>query len=398
MLFAGGIEGRENGTLILACALALYYAVLLQTPPRLRRSLIKTLSVGLLAVLAVLTGGPVLLMAALALSAAGDYFLSLDGERPFLAGLASFLVAHVVYVVLFADMGGGISIFGAELWRGALAVTIGLFALAMLWLLMHRVGPQLRLPVAAYVAAIVAMGVAALSLHQPVVIVGALMFMASDSLLATERFLLPAISPHRVWMRYAVWGLYFAASFSSLWGSCCRGCQPAGASSKDENSKPGATVQPTSVQCAEASRRLPPVCRHDGLRPLAGRQVGAEPDGRDRPPSSWIDSSSGAPAWKCQTSTASRTRCQAEDSPCSAGSRSRSTPPPALRRRIAKRLGIPAALGMALHAERRDDGGGLDAVLHQKLSLRLRISANTASSVAFSMPRLRRMAGSCALR
>ena len=210
MLFAGGIEGRENGTLILACALALYYAVVLQTPPRLLRSLVKTLAVGLLGVLAFLTGGPILLMAALALSAAGDYFLSLDGERPFLAGLASFLLAHVAYIVLFAGLGGGLSVFGAEPWRGAAALTIILFALAMSWLVLQRVGPQLKLPVAAYVATIAVMGVTALGMDQPVVVVGALMFMASDSLLATERFLLSAISPHRGWMRYAVWGLYFS--------------------------------------------------------------------------------------------------------------------------------------------------------------------------------------------
>lgn len=210
MLFEGGIEGRENGTLILACAFALYYAVMLHTPPRLVRSVVKTLAVGLLAVLAILTGGPILLAAALFLSAVGDYFLSVEGERPFLAGLASFLVAHIVYVVLFAAMGGGFAVFGAESWRTALAVAIVVYALAMLWLLMRRIGPELRLPVAAYVAAIVAMGITALGMHQPAVTIGALMFMASDSLLATERFLLAAISPHRVWMRYAVWGLYFA--------------------------------------------------------------------------------------------------------------------------------------------------------------------------------------------
>ena len=210
MLFVGGIEGRENGTLMLACASALYYAAMLHTPPRLARSLVKTLAVGLLAVLAILTGGPMLLVSALMLSAAGDYFLSREGESAFLAGLASFLLAHVAYVILFAGMGGGMAVLGAEPWRGALAGAIVLFAGSMLWLLLHRVGPRLRLPIAAYVAAIVAMGVAALGMSQPVVFAGALMFMASDTLLATELFLLSAISPHRMWMRYAVWGLYFA--------------------------------------------------------------------------------------------------------------------------------------------------------------------------------------------
>ncbi len=40
---------------------------------------------------------------------------------------------------------------------------------------------------------------------------GAVLFMASDGLLAAEKFLVAAISPHREWMRYAVWALYYAA-------------------------------------------------------------------------------------------------------------------------------------------------------------------------------------------
>lgn len=42
--------------------------------------------------------------------------------------------------------------------------------------------------------------------------------MTSDGLLAAERFLLAAISPHRVWMRYAVWVLYYAAQLAITLG------------------------------------------------------------------------------------------------------------------------------------------------------------------------------------
>ena len=41
------------------------------------------------------------------------------------------------------------------------------------------------------------MGLAALTTHSVFVIAGALLFMASDGLLATERFLVSAISPYR---------------------------------------------------------------------------------------------------------------------------------------------------------------------------------------------------------
>ena len=53
----------------------------------------------------------------------------------------------------------------------------------------------MRLPILVYVAAIVAMGLAALTLGSPWIIGGAILFMASDSLLAAERFLVSAISP-----------------------------------------------------------------------------------------------------------------------------------------------------------------------------------------------------------
>ena len=61
--------------------------------------------------------------------------------------------------------------------------------LAALW---RRVGPSLRVPIAVYVAAILAMGISALTTSYAWVIGGAVLFMASDGLLATERFLLAA--------------------------------------------------------------------------------------------------------------------------------------------------------------------------------------------------------------
>lgn len=213
MLFEGGMEGRENGTVILACAAALIYAVLLHLPPSLARSAVKTLAVALLAVLAILTGGPAMLVLALALSAVGDWFLSRDGETAFLAGLASFLAAHVAYVALFVAKGEGFGLISGETWRIGLAILMALLALVMWRLLMQRVGPALRSPVTAYVVAILAMGVTSLTVPNGWVVAGAVMFMASDTLLATERFVLPAISPHRIWIRYGVWGLYFAAQF-----------------------------------------------------------------------------------------------------------------------------------------------------------------------------------------
>lgn len=218
MPFPGGIEANANATLIFSLAAAVIYAFALGMPPRLARSAAKTLAVALLAVLALLQGGPLLLVVALALSAIGDAFLSRDGEKAFLGGLASFLAAHVVFVALFVRSGSGIGLLGAEPWRAAIALAMALFALVMLVALWRRVGPELRMPVSVYIVAILAMGVSALTMNNIWVIGGAILFMASDGLLAAEKFLAPAISPHRVWMRYAVWVLYYAAQLGITLG------------------------------------------------------------------------------------------------------------------------------------------------------------------------------------
>ena len=218
MPFEGGVESPANATFIFSCAAALLYGSMAAAPPRFVASIVKTMAVALLAVLAAMQGGHWLLVLALALSAAGDLFLSRDGEGAFLAGLASFLAAHIAYIALFVMIGGGVESLASSPWRAVLCGSLVLFGIVMYAMLHRRVGPDFRLPVAAYVVAILAMGVAALTTPAPLVIIGALLFVASDTLLATERFLLPAISSHRVWMRYALWALYYAGQLSITMG------------------------------------------------------------------------------------------------------------------------------------------------------------------------------------
>lgn len=210
MPFAGGIESTANGTLLLSLAAACMYFFLIDAPVSLRRSVVKTVPVALLAMLVLVREGPLLLAGALALSALGDAFLSRDGDKAFLGGLASFLLAHVLYVVLFALSGEGIEALLSPP-RLIMGVVIAALALAMLALLWPRVETALRLPIVVYIAAILAMELAALTLGDPRIIVGAVLFMTSDALLATEKFLLAASSPHRAWMRYAVWVFYYVA-------------------------------------------------------------------------------------------------------------------------------------------------------------------------------------------
>ena len=218
MPFEGGVESPGNATFIFSCAAALLYGTMAAAPPRFVASVVKTLAVALLAVLAGMQQGHWLLVLALALSAAGDLFLSRPGEKAFLAGLASFLLAHIAYIALFAIVGGGPGVLVAAPWRGALAAVLVVYGLGMLMLLMRRIGPSLRGPVTVYIVAILCMGVSALTLDAPLVIAGALLFMASDTLLATEKFLLPAISRQRDWMRYAVWASYYLGQMAITLG------------------------------------------------------------------------------------------------------------------------------------------------------------------------------------
>lgn len=209
MPFPGGIEDTSNAALILSVAAALLTLYLANLTPSPRRSVVKTLAVALLAVLAFVQQAPLLLIGALALSAAGDAFLSRPGERAFAAGLASFLAAHVLYIVLFATGGGGIS--ALSLPRIALAIAMLLAVVPIAWRLLPNIEADLKVPVLVYVAAILVMGLAALTVNSPAVIAGAVLFMVSDSILAWEKFLLPAGSAASAPMRYAVWVTYYAA-------------------------------------------------------------------------------------------------------------------------------------------------------------------------------------------
>jgi uncharacterized membrane protein YhhN len=217
MPFPGGLEATANATLIFAVIAALYYLRLVEAPVSLARSVVKTASILLLAMLSWVQDGP-LLTAALLLSAAGDAFLSRDGEPAFLGGLASFLAAHIAYIVLFYGAGAGLAHLFDVPWRLFLALAMAAYAGAMIVLLLPRVARDLRPPIVAYALAILAMGLSALTLDVPLVLVGSLLFMVSDGILAAEKFLLPASSPLQRPLRYTVWISYAAAQVSITLG------------------------------------------------------------------------------------------------------------------------------------------------------------------------------------
>lgn len=146
-----------------------------------------------------------LLLAALALSLAGDVFLMLSGY--FIPGLVAFLLAHLAYIALFRL---GLPWFPSRL---ALAATLGLGVAmySILWL--GGLPAGLRAPVAAYVLVIALMAAQAIGragMHRDsaalAVALGAGFFMLSDSLLATNKFVSP-VPMSQVW----VLGTYYTA-------------------------------------------------------------------------------------------------------------------------------------------------------------------------------------------
>jgi alkenylglycerophosphocholine/alkenylglycerophosphoethanolamine hydrolase len=131
-------------------------------------------------------------LVALALSLCGDVFLMFgDGarasDRAFIAGLVSFLLAHLAFVWAFAQ-----GLRAPEL-PGWLAIVV-FYAVGLLLVLLPRAG-ALKLPVLAYCLVLAAMVFAAAARHASfgdtsslLALLGALLFLVSDSLLGVRRF------------------------------------------------------------------------------------------------------------------------------------------------------------------------------------------------------------------
>lgn len=126
-----------------------------------------------------------LVVAGLVFSLAGDIFLMLPRDR-FIAGLSSFLVAHVLYILAFSQ--------GLSAPNFAAALPFVVLAGAYYALLWPQLGP-LKLPVAVYVAAIAVMAwfaaarwIEHTSLLPGLACAGACLFVVSDAALAWNRF------------------------------------------------------------------------------------------------------------------------------------------------------------------------------------------------------------------
>jgi len=150
---------------------------------------VKTIPILCLAVLAftnILGIKGILIGVGLLFSGCGDILLHIDGVAYFVQGLGAFLIAHLFYMAAL--------IRRPAITRPRLPVllAIGVYGVIMgVWLFPH-LGDML-IPVAAYLFIILAMGVSAAlgTANHTLVIVGAVLFILSDSLIAINRFLTP---------------------------------------------------------------------------------------------------------------------------------------------------------------------------------------------------------------
>lgn len=147
------------------------------------------------------------LLAALALSLVGDVLLMLPADL-FVGGLAAFLAAHLAYVVAI------------EATAPARLVGLAVVAVVTIPLAVRIVRavdePALRPPVVAYVLAISVMVGSALGSGEAMAAAGAVLFMASDTLIAWNRFVRPlAWAPVAIMVTYHLGQLGLATALRS---------------------------------------------------------------------------------------------------------------------------------------------------------------------------------------
>ena len=126
-------------------------------------------------------------MAALVFSWGGDVFLMLDNM--FTAGLASFLVAHIFYIIAYQKTGAA----SGKL-KSLDIIKFVLFGVVLIWVLYPKLGGML-IPVLAYALVLLSMGIwahkrrgATTAVSFTLVSAGAMLFVISDGLIAINKF------------------------------------------------------------------------------------------------------------------------------------------------------------------------------------------------------------------
>ncbi len=173
---------------VVSISLALLYLAGMPRGSNWSRAMVKAGSVLLLAAIAFARSGPIMLVVALLLGAIGDAFLVYPGKKAFLSGLVAFLAAHLAYAGLFWPA-EGLAALDMQAHPLRLVMSLFLAAITVLFLrLIWQGAASLQKPVLIYGCAILAMTISALASGSLAIVAGALLFFASDAVLALNRF------------------------------------------------------------------------------------------------------------------------------------------------------------------------------------------------------------------
>ncbi len=140
---------------------------------------------------------------------AGDIFLDLNRELYFVQGLASFLVGHIFFSILF------ILKFHYSLTNAVKAFFVLIYIIVLASVLLPHLG-SLFIPVVAYMIIIGIMGLSAafVKSKSPYIFIGASLFVFSDSIIAVSKFLWPFKAS-----LYFIMFFYFSSLFFIQFGA-----------------------------------------------------------------------------------------------------------------------------------------------------------------------------------
>ena len=144
------------------------------------------------------------LLAALIFSLLGDIYLMLPNDM-FIAGLSAFLIGHIFYVMSFT-----VDPTARAVWL----ILILVISAPLAFRILIAAKPEtMRPPIAVYMLAIVAMVASAFASASLAAIVGALLFYASDAMIAWNRFVDPFPGA-----RVAIIVTYHLGQLGLVWG------------------------------------------------------------------------------------------------------------------------------------------------------------------------------------
>ena len=129
-----------------------------------------------------------LMLIAFFFSLLGDCFLMLSDAKYFMFGLGSFLITHLIYIFVFTR-----NILKINLLARVLLLS---FSSIMLFVLKDNVSNSMLIPIIIYMITITIMAISAAerntnSYSYRMVLMGAILFVVSDSLIAINKFVIP---------------------------------------------------------------------------------------------------------------------------------------------------------------------------------------------------------------